>query len=459
MSQFIAEEKEFPHLSDSRSNLPPGPRTPAIWQLLHYAHSPLTFFENCARRYGTPFTVRWSHYGTAVMLDDADSIRDVFRGDPHVLHSGEANAFLNATVGRTSVLMLDEDAHAQQRRLVVPPLKGERMRSFFDAMLTATQDEIRTWPRGRPFPVLPATRRITLRVILQAVLGLPVGPELQEFEHRIERVLAYSRPNRYTIAVLPLFPAERFANSRWMPFFRQLRQLDELIFAFIAGRRKQPITAPCVFVELLAATSADGRPMSDVEIRDAIVTLVMAGTDTTSIALAWSIEQIGQHPHIVERITGDVQHIAGSELQPEHLESLTYLDAAIRESMRIRTIIPFVVRLTKEPFTAGGREYPPGVMLAPCSHLVHRRTDLYPEPDIFRPERFLERKFATHEWFPFGGGNRVCLGMPFALYEMNVVLAELFRSIKSRLARPGHTKAVRQGLSLGPHDGVGVVVD
>ncbi len=446
-------------MPQSQSQLPPGPRTPAWWQLLRYAHSPLTLLEEFAGRYGTPFTLRWSHYGTAVFLSDADSVRDVFRGDSHVLHSGEANAFLTVSVGRTSVLVLDDDAHARQRRLVVPPLKGERMRSFFDAMLRATQDEIRTWPRGRPFPVLPATRRITLRVILQAVLGLPVGPELQEFEHRIERVLAYSRPNRYTIAVLPLFPAERFANSRWMPFFRQLRQLDELIFAFIARRRTRPITVPCVFVELLAATSADGRPMNDVEIRDAIVTLLMAGTDTTSIALAWAIEQICRHPEVAQRITDGVRQIAGSELQPEHLESLTYLDAAIRESMRIRTIISFVVRLTKEPFTAGGRDYPPGVMLAPCSHLVHRRTDLYPEPDLFRPERFLERKFATHEWFPFGGGNRVCLGMPFALYEMNVVLAELFRSIRLSLARPGHTKAVRQGLSLGPHDGVPILID
>jgi cytochrome P450 len=441
------------------SHLPPGPRAPAWWQLLRYAHSPLSYFEECARRFGTPFTLRWSHYGTAVMLTDADSIRDVFRGDSHVLHSGEANAFLTVSVGRTSVLVLDDDAHARQRRLVVPPLKGERMRSFFDAMLTATKDEIRSWPRGRPFPALPAMRRITLRVIVQAVLGLPVGSELQEFERRIERVLAFSRPNRYTIAVLPLFPAERFANSRWMPFFRQLRQLDELIFAFIARHRTQPIAAPCVLADLLAATSADGRPMDDVEIRDAIVTLLMAGHDTTSIALAWAIEQIGRHPAAAERIADEVRQVAGGELQAEHLDRLTYLDAAIRESMRIRTIIPFVVRLTKQPFTAGGRDYPPGVMLAPCSHLVHRRTDLYPEPDLFRPERFLERKFGTHEWFPFGGGNRVCLGMPFALHEMNVVLAELYRSIKLRLSAPAHTKAVRQGLSLGPHDGVGVVAE
>jgi cytochrome P450 len=439
--------------------LPPGPRTPAWWQLLRYAHSPLTFIEECARRFGTTFTLRWSHYGTAVMLDDADSIKDIFRGDSHALHSGEANAFLSVSVGRTSVLVLDDDAHARQRRLVVPPLKGERMRSFFDAMIATTREEIGAWPRGKSFRILPVMRRITLRVIAQAVLGLNVGPELREFEHRTERVLANSRPNRYSIALLPLFPAERFANSRWMPFFRQLRQLDELIFAFIAKRRVQPSATPCVIADLLSVPSADGQSMSDVEIRDAIVTLILAGHDTTSIALAWAIEQIGCNPAVADRITGEVRQLAGNELHPEHLEQLAYLDAAIRESMRVRTIIPFVVRLTKKVFNAGGRDYPPGIMLAPCSHLVHRRPDLYPEPDIFRPERFLERKFGTHEWFPFGGGNRVCLGMPFALYEMNTVLAELFRTVKVRVAAPGNSRAVRQGLSLAPHDGVVVMIE
>src|SRR5262245_34415761 len=175
------------------SNLPPGPRSPAFWQLLSYSHDPLGFFERHARRYGTPFTVRWTHYGTAVMLTDGESIRDVFRGDPHALHSGEANAFLNVSLGKNSVLVLDEEAHARQRRVLVPPLKGERMRAFFDAMRSATREEIRSWPRGKVLTMLPAMRRITLRVISQAVLGLHEGPELLELEHKIERVLVAGR--------------------------------------------------------------------------------------------------------------------------------------------------------------------------------------------------------------------------------------------------------------------------
>jgi cytochrome P450 len=433
------------------SDLPPGPRSPAFWQLLHYSHDPLGFFERHARRYGTPFTVRWTHYGTAVMFTDADSIRDVFRGDSHALHSGEANAFLDVSLGQNSVLVLDEEAHARQRRVLVPPLKGERMRAFFDAMRSATREEIRTWARGQVMLMLPAMRRITLRVISQAVLGLQSGPELIELEHKIERVLVAGRMSRYSIAMLPFVPVKFLADKRWAPFFGQLRQLDEALYAFVRKRRATPAEGASVFADLLAATHEDGQPLSDVELRDIIVTLLTAGHDTTSIALAWALEQIVPRADVLGRIMQELKQVSGGELEPDHLDQLVYLDAAIREALRVRTIIPFVVRLTKQPFTAGGREYPPGVMLAPCSHLVHRRPDLYPEPEAYRPERFLERKFGPTEWFPFGGGNRTCLGMSFALYEMKVVLAELF--LTTRLSGVSRSRPVRQGLSLGPHDG------
>src|SRR5262245_5130444 len=188
-------------MSQTVSVLPPGPRSSRVWQLLRYTHNPLGFFEECSRRYGEPFTIRWAHYGTAVMMTDGDAIRDVFRGDPHLLHSGEANEFLSVTVGPNSVLVLDEEAHARQRRVLVPPMKGERMRAFFDAMRNVTRHEMSAWPRDRPVRMLPAMRRITLRVILQTVLGLPPGPELDDWERKVERVLIYTRPHRYSIAI------------------------------------------------------------------------------------------------------------------------------------------------------------------------------------------------------------------------------------------------------------------
>ncbi len=447
--------------------LPPGPRTSPAWQLLRYSQKPLPFLEECARRHGDAFTIRLAGYGTLVMLAAPDAVRDVFRGDGHVLHSGEANAFLNVTVGNSSVLVLDEAPHARQRRVLLPPLSGERMRSFFDAMQAATRETLAAWPSGATAPVLPAMRRITLRTIVQVVLGLSPGPELLEFERLMEAFLATGR-SRYALISLQVLPLGLMSKVPWMPFFRQLRELDTAIFALLARRRRERAgsnaagvgagggagPAEDVVSGLLAATHEDGAPLGDREIRDAIFTLLLAGHETTSLALAWTLERIASHPAVTERIVAELEHVTGgAPPRAEQLAPLAFLDAAIREGLRARTILPFVVRLAKQPFSAGGRQYPAGVQLCPCNHLVHRRPDLYPEPDAFRPERFLERKFSGDEWFPFGGGNRTCLGMPFALYEMKVVLATLFAQV--RVARPpgARSRPVRRGITLSPHDG------
>jgi unspecific monooxygenase len=439
--------------------LPPGPKSPAAWQLLRYSLYPLPFLEACARRYGEPFCIRQAGYGTLVMLTAAEAIKDVFRGEPHVLHSGEGNEFLSFSVGTSSVLVLDEEAHARQRRVLLPPLKGERMRSFFDAMQAATLEAIRTWPGGRPLRMLEPMQQITLRVILQAVLGLPSGPQLEDIENKVRRVLAFGR-SRFSLIQVKLVPRWLLRNPRWLPYFRQVNDLDQALYAVIAARRRAP-SGPRdnVLADLLAATYEDNQPVSEKEIRDAVVTLLLAGHDTTAIALSWALEQIVPREDVVEKIAQELHTVAGGGLpRAEQLNRLEYLDAAIRESMRLRTILPFVVRMTKQPFVAGGREYPPGVLLCPCSHLVHRKPDLYPEPERFRPERFLERKYAGHEWFPFGGGNRTCLGMAFALYEMKVVLSTLFTQV--RLTRPpgARSRPVRRGISLAPDDGARMLV-
>jgi cytochrome P450 len=440
--------------------LPPGPAAPAAWQLLRYSHSPLPFLEECGRRYGDAFLVRLAGYGKFVMLAAPEAVHDVFHGDGHALHSGESNEFLVPTVGPSSVLVLDEEPHARQRRILLPPLKGERMRAFFDVMQEATREAARAWPAGEPVRMLEPMQQITLRVILGAVLGLTAGPRRDEIEAQVRRLLAQGR-GRYGLILVKILPVRRLQRARWMPFFRQMHHLNASLYALIDARRREPPAerGESVLADLLAASDEDGRPLGDEEIRDALVTLILAGHDTPAIALAWALEQIVPRPDVAGYITHELHRTTGgTPPRAEHLPRLEYLDAAVRESLRVRTILPFVVRLTKRAFAAGGREYPPGVVLCPCSHLVHRRADLYPRPDEFRPERFLERKYAGHEWFPFGGGNRTCLGMAFALYEMKAVLATLFSEVS--LARPpgGRSAPVRRGVSLAPDDGVRLVV-
>lgn len=438
----------------------PGPERPAVWQLMRYSFAPLTLLEECARRYGDTFMLRLAGYGKFVMLGSPEAVRDVFRGESDALHSGESNELLIPTVGPNSVLVLDDELHERQRRVLLPPLKGERMRSFFSAIQAATLDAVQAWPVGRPIRLLEWMQRITLRVILEAVMGLTAGPQRDEIEVQMQRMLAPTR-SRFSLILLKMLPVRQLQDTRWLPYYRQMHALNTSLYSLIDTRRRQLPSqrGENVLADLLNAGHADGRPLSDQEIRDALVTLIVAGHETTAIALAWALEQAVSASHVMTRVADELRAVADRLLPTaEHLAQLEFLDAAIRESLRRQTILPFVVRLTKRAFVAGGHEYPPGVVLCPCSHLVHHRADLYPEPEAFRPERFLDRKYAGHEWFPFGGGNRTCLGMAFALYEMKVVLSTLFCRV--RLIRPpgSQSRPVRRGIVLAPHDGVEMVV-
>lgn len=310
------------------------------------------------------------------------------------------------------------------------------------------------WTPGRTLGMLEPMQRITLEVMLRVVLGLEAGADLADFAGKVRRVLELSR-GRYGLILVKLLPVSLLQRTRWLPFYRRTHELDEALFASIEKCRQTPVAdrGETVLADLLAASHEDGKPLGDQEIRDALVTLIFAGHDTTAAALAWAIEQIVPRADVVARISDELQRVTGGEPpDARQLTQLDYLDAAIRESLRVRTALPFVVRLTKAAFMAGGRQYPPGVILCPCNHLVHRREDLYPEPDKFRPERFLERRYSAHEWFPFGGGNRMCLGMAFALYEMKVVLATLLSTV--RLTRPPGSRSapIRRGIVLAPDD-------
>jgi cytochrome P450 len=440
--------------------LPPGPSALSWWQLLRFSGDPLKLLDECWRRYGDTFTLNIAGNGRFVMLSDPQAVREVFQGDPDTLHSGEANSLFIATVGRNSVLVLDGSPHARQRRVLVPPLKGERMRAFFEAMKLETLAAVRNWPTGAPFASLPTMRRITLRVILRTGMGLAPGPDLDRLEQKMETFLSNGR-QRYALVLMTIIPIQRLSGSRWVPLFRQLRDLDDDLFVFIAARRRgeHPAAGQNVLDDLLAATHEDGTPLADQEVRDALITILIAGHDTTALALYWALSEIAERPEIVDRLCDELRRVTGGgPPEAEHLPALEYLDATIRESLRLRPVVPFIVRKTVKPFSVAGREYPAGVVLCPCSYLVHQREELYPEPSQFRPERFLERKFGPHEWFPFGGGNRICLGMPFALYEMKVLLATLLSQVRPSRPAGARSRPRRYGIVLGPDDGGRIVV-
>jgi cytochrome P450 len=449
-------------IASSPHAFPPGPGSPAWWQFVRFAGDQLRLLDEGHRRYGDAFTLNVAGLGRFVILSDPEAVREVFRGDPEVIHSrsGEANQAFIAMLGRNSVVLLNGAAHARQRRVLVPPFRGERMRLFFDAMRLETLEAVRAWPVDVPRPALPTMQRIGLRVILRTALGLVPGPEMDRFGRELDRFLSSLR-RPHTLLLLTLMPYERLGGSRWIPAYRLLRELDDGLFAFIAARRRgeRPPGGANVLDDLLTAEHEDGSPLDDQELRDALITVLIAGHDTTALALAWALSEIAPRQDVLDRLVDELRRVTGGgPPEAEHVPELEYHDASIRESLRLRPVVPFFARTTMGPFAAGGRDYPAGVVLCPCPYLVHRREELYPEPERFRPERFLERNFGPHEWFPFGGGNRVCLGMPFALYEMKVVLATLLSQV--RLARPAgaQSRARRYGPVLGPDDGARVIV-
>jgi cytochrome P450 len=401
--------------------------------------------EELQRRHGDMFTVQIANEGTWVFLAHPDAVKQVFTGDPRLLHAGEANRILLPLLGHHSVLLLDDAAHMRQRKLMLPPFHGERMRRYQEVMAEAAREEIERWPLGEPQAVRVATQRITLEVIMRTVFGVQDEGRRARLMAILGHVLEWGGdPKR--MAILAVLGPHNAASSRM--FRRVRRPADELIYQEIRERRDAPDLAQRddVLSMLLGARHDDGSPMSDEELRDELMTLLVAGHETTASSLAWAVERLVRHPDALARMREEAQ-AGGSD----------YADAVCKETLRLRPILSLVVRRLMEPMEIGGRLLPAGVTVAPCIYLVHRRPDIYRDPLAFRPERFLEAAAGTYTWFPFGGGVRRCLGASFALIEMRIVLQELVTRLDLRPANPQPERFVRRAITNAPRRGGEVV--
>jgi cytochrome P450 family 135 len=367
-----------------------------------------------------------------------DVVKEVFNGPPEVLHAGEGNRILLPVVGANSVLLLDDDAHRQQRRLLMPPFRGNQLASYADTMTAVAKAEIARWPRGKPVRLHPLIQALTLEVILRAVFGLSEGKRRDQMRTEIVQMLSRATNFPTQLAFLMgLGPA----RTRAALTGRLLRGVDGLLYAEITERRRAEDLDERgdVLSTLLQARHEDGQPMSDVEIRDELMTLLLAGHETTATALAWAVERLVRHPAAKARLTDEIR--AG-----EH----QFRDAVVKETLRLRPVIPAVARRLTAPMNIGGVRLPAGVTVAPSIYLMHRRPDVYPDPTRFRPERFLEQRAGTYTWIPFGGGVRRCLGAAFAEYEMRVVLGALFDSCTVRPTKKRPEPVRRRGLAQAP---------
>jgi cytochrome P450 len=402
--------------------------------------------EDCARRYGEMFTLKIANEGTWVFVTDPDAVKQIFTGDPRLLHAGEANVVLLPVLGSHSLLLLDEGAHMAQRKLMLPPFHGERMRGYEQTMAEVATRELERWPAGEPLSAWPTMQAITLEVIMRTVFGVTDAERLRRLGDALQSSLSWTAdPKR--MARLALLGPQRIAERGILR--KALQPTDDLILEEIRARRDAHDLAERddVLSLLLQARHEDGSAMSDQELRDELMTLLVAGHETSATALAWALEALSRHPAVLSRLRDEVD--AGED---------TYLDAVVKEILRLRPVIALVLRRLTEPMEIGGRLLPAGVTVAPCIYLIHRRPDIYPEPRAFRPERFLETPPGTYTWIPFGGGVRRCLGASFAQFEIKVVLRELVSRLDIRPARPRPERRVRRAIVFAPERGGELVV-
>lgn len=423
----------------------PGPSWPTPVQTLAWVTRPKPFLRRAHEKYGDVFRVSLRSGENFAILAHPDLVKEVFTGSPDVLRAGEGNRILQPLLGRHSVLLLDGPDHLRQRRLLLPPFHGERMQRYHDVMVEATEREMATWPRGEAIPLARRMQEVTLEVIMRTVFGVQDADELGRLRAVLLGFLDWAMSGPRMMMVASVAPS-RIAE---FPPFRKVKEpLDRELFDVIRRRRAATDLdeRDDILSMLLQARDEDGTALTDEELHNELLTLLVAGHETTATALGWAFERLLRHPEALDRATEDARSGDGA-----------YLDAVGKEILRMRPVLPLVVRRLAEPMTIGGREFAAGTDLAPCIYLVHHREDVYPDPFAFRPERFLDTKPGTYTWLPFGGGVRRCIGASFALFEMQVVLRAILRGVELRAEGPPEHTA-RRTITLVPGRGAEAVV-
>jgi cytochrome P450 len=432
----------------SATALPPGPRAPSAAQTLRWWTRSIPFLEDCRARYGRRFTLRLLGAPAFVMLADPEEVKEVFTAPPDVLHPGEGARILEPLVGSHSVILLDEGAHLAQRRLMLPAFHGEQIARLVGEMERIAAAEVEGWPRDAPVALHPRLQALTLEIILRTVFGLDEGERLDVLRHGLNRLLAFSSN---PASVLPPLQRDLGPRSPYGRFVRRRAAVDAELFALIDERRAEAEPRDDVLSLLLAARHEDGSPMNHQELRDELMTLLVAGHETTASELAWAFERLVRNPPVLARLRDEVAGDDGD----------AYLTATVQETLRRRPVLPNAApRLVMREVEIGGYRYAPGPCLVANAYLIHHDPAIYRDPYRFAPERFLERPPGTYTWIPFGGGRRRCLGASFATVEMKVVLRAVLQRAEPRAADSGVAleRSRRRSITLSPRGGARTVL-
>ena len=438
--------------------LPPGPGIPRALQTLKWTWKPIPFMRACARTYGDAFTVRLLGFAPLVFCSHPSAIKEIFTGDPEMLLAGRSNEVLKPVFGANSILLLDGGRHRRERKLLMPPFHGERLRLYGAIMRETVDRSIEDWPVGRVFPIHKYMQQITLDIILRVVFGLHEGEMWSRLRGLLVEFLGLTGSG--PALLIPGLQINLGPLTPWRRFRRLVQEIDRLLYEEIARCRKEgPQSRADVMAMLLAARDEHDEPMSDEEIHDELITILVAGHETTATLLSWVVHRLLQSADILAKAQAEAAAAFGngldnSEPAAEQIAALHYMDAVINETARLHPIVPIVSRYLEAPTRIGDLHLPAGCAVAPCIYLAHRRSDVWPQPETFKPERFIDTRVDPYTFFPFGGGARRCLGATFAVYEMKIVLARILTRVELRPDPSHKVRTVRRGVTFAPSGGL-----
>jgi cytochrome P450 len=407
-----------------------------VVQVVRWIARPADFMNRTRRDYGDVFTLNFASVGPIIFVSDPALIKQIFTASPDQLRAGEANWPLIPVLGERGTLLLDGQEHLKRRRVILPPFHGERLERYRELFGQVAAEHIERWPRGEPFALLPRIQAITLELIMKVVFGEDEEPA--RIKRLADEMMALINTSQSRLGQLPYMDRVPGRYSPMGIFMRVRQRVDDVLYEEIARRRERGglDERPDVFSMLLQTD------MTDEELRDELMTILLAGHETTTTALAWAFERLLRHPGMYERLRTDDR----------------WAEAVVSETLRLRPPIPIVGRKVKSDFQLNGWTIPEGEFLAPCIWLTHRREEVYPEPYAFRPERFLDKGPETYSWLPFGGGTRRCAGAAFAQLEMNVVMKTIAEMVDMEPAEPGPEHVGRRAIVLAPKHGSRVIV-
>ena len=445
----------------TKTKLPNGPKTSGIVLVIQSLIDSFGLLEKNQQKYGDIFYVSESSmFPSCVIFSNPKAIEKVFTADPSVFDIGaEPSAPVRALLGNNSLTVIEGARHQKQRKLLMPPFHGNRIKNYSQSMIEIANEVIRQWQVGQTIQIHEYTTEIALRIILRTVFGLDRGDKYDRLrEILLDWLEIFTNPWQSMFLFVPALQKDLGSLTPWAKFVRQRQIILEILQTEIDRRRANPDTlGEDILSLLLTATDESGERMNDDEVRDELLTILYAGHESTASTLAWAFYWLHSLPEVGEKLKTELDSL-DENADLITINKLPYLNAVVSETLRMNPVEAIVGRQLKEPFELGGYEFPPGTSLFPSIYLTHQREDLYPEPKKFKPERFLERQFSRYEFIPFGGGHRRCLGDAFAVFEMKLILTTILSQVELELLDRRPPRSVRRGLTFTASGGIKMLV-